>query len=100
MNIDEMTERLVATEQRSHSNTKRIDVLEQQTYTLQDLAMSVQKIAINTESIAMEQAEQSKRLEKLEAVPGEKWNEATRTIFTALVTALIGCVIGYVVGML
>ena len=91
---------IVETESRSRSNTKRLDRLEGTTEAIHDLALSVQKIALNTEAIAAEQAEQSERLKKLEAEPAERWNSLTRTIFTPVVSTISGGVVGFLVSFL
>ena len=58
---------------------------------INDLTLSVQKLAINMEHMLVNQTEQSKRLEELENRDGEKW----RSISMYVLTALIGSVIGF-----
>lgn len=70
---------------------KRIVDLEATVRQINDLTLSVQKLAINMENMLVNQTEQSKRLEKLENRDGEKW----RSISMYVLTALIGAVLGF-----
>ena len=72
--------------------TKRIEALELAVRQINDLTLSVQKLAINMEHMLVNQTEQNKRLEELENRDGEKW----RSISMYVLTALIGAVIGFV----
>ena len=71
---------------------KRIAALEVTVRQINDLTLSVQKLAINMEHMLVNQTEQNKRLEELENRDGEKW----RSIYMYVLTALIGAVIGFV----
>lgn len=70
---------------------KRIADLEATVRQINDLTLSVQKLAINMEHMLVNQTEQSKRLEELENRDGEKW----RSISMYVLTALIGAVLGF-----
>lgn len=70
---------------------KRIADLEVATKQINDLTLSVQKLAINMEHMLVNQTEQNKRLEELENRDGEKW----RSISMYVLTALIGVVLGF-----
>ena len=70
---------------------KRIADLEVTVRQINNLTLSVQKLAINMEHMLVYQTEQSKRLEELENRDGEKW----RSISMHVLTALIGAVIGF-----
>ena len=59
---------------------------------INDLTLSVQKLAINMEHMLVNQTEQNKRLEELENRDGEKW----RSISMYVLTAVVGAVIGFV----
>ena len=52
---------------------KRIADLEVTVRQINDLTLSVQKLAINMEHMLVNQTEQNKRLEELENRDGEKW---------------------------
>lgn len=70
---------------------KRIADLEVTVRQINNLTLSVQKLAINMEHMLVNQTEQSKWLEELENRDGEKW----RSISMYVLTALIGSVIGF-----
>ena len=70
---------------------KRIADLEVTVRQINNLTLSVQKLAMNREHMLVNQTEQSKRLEELENRDGEKW----RSISMHVLTALIGAVIGF-----
>ena len=70
---------------------KRIADLEVTVRQINNLTLSVQKLAINMEHMLVNQTEQSKRHEELENRDGEKW----RSISMHVLTALIGAVIGF-----
>ena len=70
---------------------KRIADLEVTVRQINNLTLSVQKLAINMEHMLVNQTEQSKRLEELENRDGEMWREAKKYI----IMTLIGAVLGY-----
>ncbi len=71
---------------------KRLELLENTVNQINDLTLSVQKLANNMESMLNKQTEQGKRLEDLEGRDGEKW----RNVSMYVITTLIGAVIGFV----
>ena len=64
---------------------KRIEALEVTVRQINDLTLSVQKLAINME--------QNKRLEELENRDGEKWRSISKYVLTALIGAVLGFVL-------
>lgn len=72
---------------------KRIADLEVATKQINDLTLSVQKLAINMEHMLVNQTEQSKRLEELENRDGEKWRSISMYVLTALISAVFGFVL-------
>lgn len=69
---------------------KRLDALEEQGKVLNDLAMSVQKLAIGIENLSNKQDSMNTRLEEIEQKPAQAWNTMTRTIFTTIISAIAG----------
>lgn len=69
---------------------KRLDALEEQGKVLNELAMSVQKLAIGIENLSHKQDSMNERLEEIEQRPAQNWNTMTRTIFTTIVSAIAG----------
>ena len=70
---------------------KRIADLEVTVRQINNLTLSVQKLAINMEHMLVNQTEQSKRLEELENRDGEIW----RSIYMYVLTAVVGAVLGF-----
>lgn len=71
---------------------KRIELLENTTKRLDILNSSIEKLAVNMESMLKEQVTQGKRLEILESRDGEMW----RKVVSYAITAVIGIVIGFI----
>lgn len=70
----------------------RIEILENVTNQIHDLALSVKEIAFSTNDIKDEQKVQGKRLEVLESRDGEMWRKVTGYVCTAV----IGIVVGFI----
>ena len=79
-------------EEENKRQDKRIELLEETTAEIHDLATSVAKMAVSMESMCKEQEQQGTRLEALEARDGEMWRKITGYI----ATAIIGIVVGYI----
>lgn len=69
---------------------KRLEILEDTVRQINDLTLSVQKLANNMESMLGKQTEQGKRLEDLEGRDGEKWRSISLYVLTALISAAVG----------
>lgn len=98
--MDEKERILIETEARSRSNLHRIEHIEQQMENLHELAMGVQKIAINTQNIAEEQKRQRTRLDALEAKPAKRYDTIVTVAITAVVSGLLGALVTAVVNMM
>lgn len=72
---------------------KRIADLEATVRQINNLTLSVQKLAINMEHMLVNQTEQNKRLEELENRDGEKWRSISKYVLTALIGAVLGFVL-------
>lgn len=79
-------------EEEYNRQNSRIKLLEEQTKTITDLAISVKELAMSIKQMAETQKEQGEKLEKLESQDGEMWRKVTGYI----ITAIIGIVIGFV----
>ena len=67
-----------------------MDEQEEQSKTIQNLVLSVQKLAMNMEAMLKEQSAQGDRLSAPEKEPADRWNNMTRTIFTTIVSTVAG----------
>ena len=88
--MDDIERTVIELDQRSKSNTKRLDRLENTTEAVQELATSVKLMAQSLDNMADEQKRQGERLEKLEQQPADRWNTIIKTMLTAVVSALAG----------
>ena len=82
---DEFVKRM---EEEHARQNKRISNLEVAFETQNKLALSVEKMAINMESMLKEQQKQGERLEELEKVPVKNWNVVKSSILSAIGGAL------------
>lgn len=71
---------------------KRLELLEESTEKLNTLNTSIEKLAVNMESMLKEQVLQGKRLEVLEKRDGEMW----RKVVGHIVTVTVGIIVGYI----
>lgn len=90
---------LTEVEQRSKSNTKRLDKLEEETKAVNELARSVATMVTEQkhQTEAMKELKTDvktldSKVEKLESKPGQKWEKVVELI----IGAIIGLAIGYV----
>ncbi|MCH5195946.1 MAG: hypothetical protein J1F28_04495 [Oscillospiraceae bacterium] len=72
---------------------RRIELLEEHIREIGSISSSVEKLAVNMESMLKEQERQGERLKTLEGRDGEKW----RQVAGYTITAVISLVLGYLV---
>lgn len=72
--------------------SKRITEVKEVTQQINDLAMSVQRLATNMENMLENQKEQEKRIDEMEERDGNLWRQTIGYI----VTAVVGIVIGFI----
>lgn len=89
--MDEVIEeRFKRVDDENERQNKRLEILEQNVATTQELASSVKELAISMNRMLKEQEKQGCRIEKLEQKPAESWNNMTRTVFNTVLGAVIG----------
>ncbi len=79
-------------EEENRRQDRRIELLEQNTKRLEIMNTSIEKLAVNMESMLKEQVQQGKRLEVLEGRDGEKWRKAVGYVVTTIISIAIGFV--------
>lgn len=79
-------------EEANHRQDRRIGLLEESVQQVNDLTVSVGKLASSIETMVKEQERQGKRLETLESQDGEMW----RKVAGYIITAITGIVIGFI----
>lgn len=96
MTQDELIQKLTETEQRSKSNTHRIDELEQDQKVLNKLATSVAVMAQEQQTIRRDVAKSGedikavrKSIEALQAAPGKRWEKVVEKIILVAVGAVV-----------
>lgn len=90
-----MTETDVAVKLENHdqqikSLKHRMEEQEEQSKAINDLVLSVQKLALNMEAMIKQQQNQNERLAKLEQEPAKQWSNMKRTVFNTIVGAGAG----------
>lgn len=86
---DEFCKRM---EDENNRQNKRIGALEDTVRQISALTVSVEKLAVNMESMLKEQGKQGERLATLEGRDGDKW----RTVTSHIITAVVGAVLCYI----
>lgn len=73
---------IVETEQRSKSNTHRIDKLENTFDEIKELTIAVKEIAMETKANREDLSDINNRLKTIEEKPVQNWENLTKTIIT------------------
>lgn len=80
---------LTECDQRSKSNTHRLDKLEQSTEALTKLAVSVEVMGTNLKNMDATLQKLDKKVEEQEARPGKRWEDLVKTVIGIVVGALL-----------
>ena len=80
--MNDSLERLVAVEERSKSNTKRIDIAERKIEDIHDLVFSVKELAVEIKQMREDINKIDTRLNTLEEKPAKRWDSLTIVIIT------------------
>lgn len=91
MNEDQL-KTLVECEQRSKSNTKRIDRLEENYDALNKLTTSVEVMATKMDTMSQSLDQVNARLSEQESKPGKRWEAVVEKI----IFLVIGAIVAYV----
>ena len=86
---DGIQAKIAEIDQRSKSNTHRINDLEEDNRALHTLATSVEVLATKQETIESNVQEIKTDVKALKAIPGGKWDALVKTILTALAGGLV-----------
>lgn len=85
----EIAQRLTEVEERSKSNTKRIDRLTERQDNLEKLVTSVEVLATKMDGVIVTVKETKEKVDELSAKPGKKWDGLAEKIVWAVVAAMI-----------
>lgn len=96
----EELERFVETEQRSKSNTKRIDNLEGKVDDIHRLASSVELLAAEMKNMRGDINNMDNRLKEVEEKPAKNWDKVKMTVITSITSLIIGGIGGALIGLI
>ena len=96
MNEQEIELKLNDYEHEICSLKHRMSDVEAQTKAINNLAISVEKLALSVSYMNDEQKNSIKRLEALESKPAKRWE----TIITCVITTIVGALLGYLLSRL
>lgn len=91
--------KIIETEQRCKSNTKRIDKLEENIEAIHKLAISTHEIATEMKNMKDDQLEIKQRLCKIENEPNNRLSQIKTAIISALAGAIVSTIVGAVLVM-
>ena len=89
MTNEEMTERLVEVEQRSKSNTHRLDAVEKNQEALNSIATSVAVMAEQQKNISDKVDTIDAKVDTLESKPGKRWENLVDKLLFAVAGAVL-----------
>ena len=85
--------RLTEVEQRSKSNTKRLDKLEENTEAINRMAISIEKMAVKQEDMNGSINKLSSDVETLKAEPAKRWKFVVEKAIYFVVAAIMGFIL-------
>ena len=93
MNLEELTVKVVENEQRSKSNTKRLDELAHQQEEMSKIINLMYGIQEAIKNMKEDICETKADVKKLTEQPGKKWAKVVETVIVAAVSAIVGFVL-------
>ena len=96
MNNEEISVKLTEVEQRSKSNTHRINKLEQSTTALNRLTTAVEVMVTKQDYIADKVDGLDAKVTEIECKPGKRWDGLVEKLFWAVAAALVGFLLAQV----
>ena len=93
---EEQNRMLIEADQRSKSNTHRIDKLEETTDSINKIATSMESIAIRQEHIGKQVDKLDTKVETLESKPGKRYEQLITNAMWAIVAAVVTYVLSHV----
>ena len=102
MQETEVVERLVENEQRSKSNSKRLDSIENKVENIYDLTLSVREIATEMKAMREDQNKMNERLKIIEEKPIKDYEDTKKQVkgkVISFVTGIILTAIAFALGL-
>lgn len=88
--------RLTEIEERSKSNTKRIDKLEETTEAINRMAVSIERMAMKQDTMNGSIVKLNADVAELKAEPGKRWKFVVEKVIYIIVAAIVGFVLAKV----
>lgn len=92
----ELIQKLTSLEDRTKSNTHRIDGLDEKVEDIHELATSVKLLASETKAMREDVNDMNNRLKTVEQKPVNNWDKIVTTAIGTIVGAIVGAVIGLI----
>lgn len=92
MDINNFEHRLTTVEDRSKSNSHRLDEMEKRQDDLDELVSTVKVLAVREENVENDVKEIKNDVKSLTSKPGKRWD----TLITQIITVLVGVVAGFI----
>ena len=89
----EFEHRLTEVEDRSKSNTKRIDEMEKRQNNLDELVTTVKVLAVKEEAVENDVKEIKSDVKSLTSKPAKKWDNLINQIITIVIAAIAGFIL-------
>ena len=88
--------RLTEVEERSKSNSHRLDEVEKRQDNLDELVSTVKVLAVQEKQLEKDVKEIKTDVKSLTSIPGKKWDNLVNQIITIIVAALAGFVLAQI----
>ena len=93
MDEKELIERLVQVEQRSKSNTKRIDEHDEKLEDIHDLTYAVKELANETKLMREDVNNLNNRVANIESEPAKEYKDIKRNIRNQIISFVVGVIL-------
>lgn len=94
MNEKDIEHRLTEVEERSKSNTHRLEELERRQDNLDDLVSAVNVLSVREENVENVVKEIKNDVKSIKDKPGQRWDAIVDKVIWAVLTAIIAFVLG------
>lgn len=95
----DLEHRLTEVEDRSKSNTKRLDKLEKVTDEIHTMSNTMVKLVEQTKATNENVHELKEKVEAIEKEPADNYKQLKKTIWTSIVTGILSAILGAVIGL-
>lgn len=100
MTTEELAVQIAEVDQRSKSNTHRLDTLEKTANSIHELAQSVAVMAKGQEHLTKDVTEIKEDVQALKAIPSKRWEQVVDKVFFGLVGLILGAIVSAIVAAL